>query len=45
MRLHFWECLESLFPPPEFQVPLTKLCEARQGDTVGFLTNADCFLS
>ena len=45
MRLQFWDLLGTLCPPPEFQVPLTKLCEARHGDTVGFLTNADHFVS
>ena len=45
MRLQFWACLEPLCPPPEFQVPLTRPHEARHGDTVGFLANAERFRS
>lgn len=32
-------------PPPECQVPLTRLHQARQGDTAGFLANAERFLT
>ena len=45
MRLQFWDPLGTLCPPPKIQVPLTRVHEASHGDTAGFLTNAECFLS
>lgn len=45
MRLQFWGPLGTLCPPPEIQVPLTRVHEASHGDTAGFFTKTERFVS